>query len=221
MEDDQRLADLVKRYLGMEGFEVLVEGRGDRAVQRVIDSQPDLLLLDINLPGMDGFEVCRQLQTRWSGPIVMLTARDDEMDEVVGLELGADDYIVKPVKPRVLLARVRSRLRGASAPAARGPALRIGTLELDDGRREVRLDGRVLELTDNEFDLLRLLARNVGQILDRETIFGELRGIAYDGMDRSMDLRISRLRAKLGDDPARPRWIRSVRGRGYMLVRPS
>lgn len=227
VEDDLRLARLMQDYLqASDELEVLLETRGDRAVERILDELPDLVILDIMLPGLDGLSVCRQVRERYPGPILMLSALSDEVDEVAGLELGADDYVAKPASPRLVLARVRTLLRRinpentAMARASSGSeaAIDLGDLVVDPGRRAALLNGVELELTTAEFDLLYLLARHAGEALDREAIYRELRGLEWDGLDRSIDLRILRLRKKLGDDARR---IRSVRGVGYLLARPA
>lgn len=218
VEDDKKLSSLVKEYLEQQGLEVTVEGRGDTA-NAVIDAlKPDLVILDIMLPGMDGLTVCRNARTTYHGPIIMLTARGEDLDEVVGLEVGADDYMKKPASPRVLLARIRTLLRRVNAPPAAAPAkrLELGPLVIDSGNRSVTISGREVELTTAEFDLLRLLAENAGEPISRDQIYQDLRGIDHDGLDRSIDLRVSRLRTKLGDEG--PGLIKSVRGVGYQLV---
>jgi two-component system response regulator RstA len=185
----------------------------------VIDElKPDLVILDIMLPGMDGLTVCRNARLTYHGPIIMLTARGEDLDEVVGLEVGADDYMKKPASPRVLLARIRTLLRRVNAPPAEGPAkrLELGPLVIDSASRSVTISGREVDLTTAEFDLLRLLAENAGEPISRDRIYQDLRGIDHDGLDRSIDLRVSRLRTKLGDEG--PGLIKSVRGVGYQLV---
>ena len=225
VEDDARLAQLVKEYLeASDAFDVAIEGRGDTAVERIVAEQPDLVILDVMLPGLDGLSVCKRVRDRFAGPILMLTALGDEVDEVVGLELGADDYVAKPASPRKVLARVRSLLRRVPAQDERTAGepqgvIAVGELQVDPGRRVASLAGRELDLTTAEFDLLWLLARHVGETLEREAIYQQLRGIEWDGMDRSIDLRVLRLRKKLGDDAAHPRFIKSVRGVGYLLAR--
>jgi DNA-binding response OmpR family regulator len=224
VEDDARLARLVKEYLeASDALSVSIEGRGDRAVERILAEQPDLVILDVMLPGLDGLSVCKQVRGRFTGPILMLTALGDEVDEVVGLEIGADDYVAKPASPRKVLARVRSLLRRvpAATEVAVGPdpVVTVGELVVDPGRRTASVAGRELDLTTAEFDLLWLLARHAGETLEREAIYRELRGIEWDGQDRSIDLRVLRLRKKLGDDAAHPRFIKSVRGVGYLLAR--
>ncbi|MEO4047404.1 response regulator [Pseudomonas sp. CAU 1711] len=222
VEDDQRLAELTREYLQANGLAVAIEADGAQAAARILREQPDLVVLDLMLPGEDGLSICRKVRGQYAGPILMLTARTDDMDEVLGLEMGADDYVCKPVRPRVLLARVRALLRrkegGAEAPLEPQRRLEFGPLAIDSAMREAWLRGESIELTSAEFDLLWLLAANAGRILSREEIFASLRGIEYDGQDRSIDVRISRIRPKIGDDPMHPRLIKTVRSKGYLFV---
>ncbi|MCB9524775.1 MAG: response regulator [Myxococcales bacterium] len=221
VEDDPRLAELVREYLTQQGFAVAHEARGDRAVERILAEPPDLVILDLMLPGLDGLSVCRQIRPRYTGGVLMLTARGDEVDEVVGLEVGADDYLAKPVRPRLLLAHVNALLRRVSAPPdpAVDQRLGVGDLVIDAGARSVTVAGAPVSLTTAEFDLLWFLAERAGEVVAREVIYPALRGIEYDGLDRSMDLRVARLRRKLGDDAQDPRRLKSVRGVGYLLAR--
>lgn len=219
VEDDAKLADMISDFLRPEGFDVTIERRGDTAATRIIEESPDAVILDVNLPGLDGISVCRNVRAQYSGPILVLTARGDEVDEVIGLEVGADDYMTKPVRPRVLLARLRAHLR--KSPPAEGSSpkqLQVGTLLIDSGRRTLEVAGTEVELTTAEFELLWLLAENAGIVLSRDDIYLKIHGFRYDGTDRSIDLRVSRLRKKIGDDPNFPRQIKSVRGVGYLLV---
>jgi len=222
VEDDQRLAELTREYLESNGLKVAIESDGAQAAARILKERPDLVVLDLMLPGEDGLAICRKVRGRYEGPILMLTARTDDMDQVLGLEMGADDYVCKPVRPRVLLARIRALLRrseGAEAPAAECQRrLVFGPLVIDSAMREAWLHERSIELTSAEFDLLWLLTANAGRILSREEIFTALRGIEYDGQDRSIDVRISRIRPKIGDDPMHPRLIKTVRSKGYLFV---
>jgi len=228
VEDDDKLSALIRDFLQTTGeFEVTIEPRGDRAPDRILGENPDLVILDIMLPGLDGLGVCKQVRDRYEGPILMLTALGDEVDEIVGLEVGADDYVAKPASPRKLLARVRTLLRrtapaapaaGAGAAARDDRRLEIGDLVVDAINRDVTLGGAPVELTTAEFDLLWLLARHAGETLSRDRIYEELRGIEWDGLDRSIDLRVARLRKKIGDDAQHPRRIKSVRGVGYLLA---
>jgi DNA-binding response OmpR family regulator len=218
VEDDQELARVVAEYLTENGYDVWVHGRGDTAAERILCDQPDAVVLDVNLPGLDGLSVCRQVRDRYRGAILMLTARSEEVDEVLGIEFGADDYLAKPVRPRALLARLKSHLRrSGGADAAIGPPLVIGGLVVDPSRRRAELRGIPIELTSAEFDLLKLLADHAGVPLSRSDIYQSIHGMRYDSQDRSIDLRISRLRRKIEEDPARPTRIKSVRGTGYLL----
>ena len=228
VEDDQRLADLLQDYLQQQGFDVLIEVRGDTAPGRILKENPDLLILDLMLPGMDGLAVCQKVRSEYSGPILILTAREDDMDQVAGLELGADDYVKKPVEPRVLLARIRALFRRMekspeqTLPEQRGQLqenLEFGGLRICRSSRTAWLKKKPVELTTTEFDLLCLLASHAGEVLDREQIFTELRGIDYDGLDRSIDIAVSRLRKKLEIDPAQPTRIRTIWRQGYLFVK--
>lgn len=217
VEDDVRLASLIGEYLSNNGHEVAVEHRGDRAVDRILGERPDLVVLDLMLPGEDGLSICRRVRPKFGGPILMLTARGEEIDQVLGLELGADDYVAKPVSPRLLLARIKALLRrgGQEQDSARIVA---GTLVIDRAAREARIGGELVGLTSAEFDLLWALAGKAGQPVSRESLLKELRGIDWDGIDRSMDVRVSQLRRKLAADPDHADRIKTVRGVGYQFV---
>ncbi len=228
VEDDDRLAQLTADYLISNGMAVEVIRDGSSAIPAIINRQPDLVVLDLMLPGADGLEVCKMVRDKYRKPILMLTARTDDVDQVLGLEMGADDYVPKPVKPRVLLARIRALLRrsdgqdgdeSAKSKAGDGVRLEFGELVIDNSAREVWLRGDAVDLTSAEYDLLWLLASNAGTILSREEIFERLRGIQYDGQDRSIDVRVSRIRPKVGDDPMNPRRIKTVRSKGYLFVK--
>ncbi|MDP2227989.1 MAG: response regulator [Moraxellaceae bacterium] len=223
VEDDARLASLTQEYLIRNGLEVGVESDGNRAIRRIIEDQPDMVVLDLMLPGADGLSVCREVRAQgFQQPILMLTARTEDMDQVLGLEMGADDYVAKPVQPRVLLARIRALMRRSDmAMDDLQQKLDFGELVIDNGARAVILNGVTVEFTSAEYDLLWLLASNAGRILSREDIFERLRGIEYDGQDRSIDVRISRIRPKIGDDPENPRRIKTVRSKGYLFVKES
>jgi DNA-binding response OmpR family regulator len=236
VEDDARLAELTATYLSQNGFSVAVESRGDRALERFTATRPRLVLLDLMLPGIDGFAVCRAVRELAATPILMLTARDADLDQIVGLEAGADDYVNKPVDPLVLLARIRALLRRGDAAAlptssgdaaapgpaaaarARAPDIVLGTLRISAAARSVTLHGRPIDLTTQEFELLALLGQRAGQLVSREDVFRVIRGIDYDGVDRSIDGRISRLRRKLEDDAQAPTRIKTVWGKGYLLA---
>lgn len=221
IEDDRRLAELTALYLEQNGFRVAVEARGERAVERFARERPRLVILDLMLPGKDGLAICRELRAIDAAPILILTARDSDIDEVIGLEAGADDYVAKPVDPIVLLARARALLRRVERPATaseRRPEIRLGGLRISETSREVWLHGNAVALTTQEFELLHLLARRAGQLVSRDEVFRAMRGIDYDGLDRSIDGRISKLRRKLGDDAAAPMRIKTVWGKGYLLA---
>ncbi len=221
VEDDQRLAELTREYLESNGLRVAIEGDGAVAAARIIAEQPDLVVLDLMLPGEDGLSICRKVRGHYDGPILMLTARTDDTDQIQGLDLGADDYVCKPVRPRLLLARIQALLRRSEpepSVAQKPRRLHFGPLVVDDALREAWLQGNGIELTSAEFDLLWLLVSNAGRILSREEIFTALRGIGYDGQDRSIDVRISRIRPKIGDDPDHPRLIKTIRSKGYLFV---
>jgi two-component system response regulator RstA len=219
VEDDERLALLTRDYLVANGLDVSIISNGNEAIRRISSEQPDLVVLDLMLPGADGITVCREVRKTFRNPILMLTARTDEMDQVLGLEMGADDYVPKPVKPRLLLARIRALLRRVEGEMEATPQrLEFGPLVIDNGAREVLLEGESVEMTSAEYDLLWLLSSNAGRVLSRELIFEKLRGIQYDGQDRSIDVRISRIRPKIGDDPDNPKRIKTVRSKGYLFV---
>jgi DNA-binding response OmpR family regulator len=219
VEDDARLAALLSEYLGNHGVEVVVAAEGRRALDESLRTRFDVVLLDLMLPGLSGLEVCRELRQRSDVPILILTARGEEADRVLGLEWGADDYLTKPFSSRELLARVQAqvrRARGQSGPSSR--RVRVGELELDPASLRATLAGRELPLTAYEFQLLRALAERAGQVLSRERLLELVQGSAEEAFDRSIDVHVSRLRAKLGDDPKRPRWLKTVRGAGYQLA---
>jgi two-component system OmpR family response regulator len=218
VEDDLRLSELVSRYLESNGFRVTSTARGDEAVERVRRDNPDLLILDVGLPGEDGFAICRQLRPQFTNPILILTARDNDIDHVLGLELGADDYVIKPVEPRVLVARIHALLRRSRTQTRPGQAsLQFGRLLINPGARSVSLAGQPVALSRNEFDLLVQLAEHAGQIQSRATLFLELYGREYDGVDRMLDVRISNLRRKLGEADSSER-IKTIWGQGYLFV---
>lgn len=219
VEDDERLAELVSAYLNKQGYRVSVHSRGDTAEAAILETRPDLVILDIMLPGKSGLEVCRDLRPHFAGGIMMVTARNDDIDEILGLELGADDYLAKPVDPRRLLAHIRALLRRPQAATSNCPQrqLSFGQFSISQNTRSVHLDQSELELTTAEFDLLWLLANHAGRILTRDDILENLRGIGFDGADRSIDARISRLRKKLQDNPESPTRIKTVRGKGYLF----
>src|SRR5574343_918746 len=221
VEDDERLAELTAEYLSKNDFSVSIEARGDSAESRILEEQPDLVILDVMLPGKDGLEVCRAVRPAYRGVILMLTARDEDFDQILGLEMGADDYIAKPVQPRVLLARIKALLRRlptpGDTPASETDNMVFGQFRISQATRTATLAGQGIDLTTAEFDLLWLLASHAGNVLSRDDLLQELRGIGFDGLDRSIDARISRLRKKLNDDPENPTRIKTVRGKGYLF----
>src|SRR5690606_4856990 len=223
VEDDIKLAALIGEFLQSQGMRVELIEDGTGAAERILADPPALVVLDLMLPGEDGLSICRRLREGgFARPILMLTARSDDQDHIQGLEQGADDFVAKPVRPQVLLARIRVLLRRAEADTVAAPPTRLtfGALVIDHTRREAWLNEELIDLTGAEFDLLWLLASNAGRILSREETFVALRGIEYDGQDRSIEVRISRIRPKIGDDPDMPRLIKTVRSKGYLFVAP-
>ena len=220
IEDDVRLARLTSEYLQGHNVVVTCVSDGARGLDEAVRRPYDVVLLDLMLPGMDGLSICRALRERRDVPIIMLTARGEEADRVMGLELGADDYLPKPFSPRELLARMRAVLRRARGQA--GPSTKtvnVGDLTIDPTARRATLAGRDVALTSYEFELLRALAERAGRVLSREKLMELAKGNAEESFDRSIDVHISRLRQKLGDDPRRPRMLKTVRGAGYILAR--
>jgi two-component system, OmpR family, response regulator len=219
VEDDERLAQLTARYLEQYGMVVTRVADGTEAIRVATQGCFDLVLLDLMLPGCDGIEVCRSVRSRIDVPIIIVTARADEADRVLGLEIGADDYVAKPFSSRELLARVRAQVRRARGRAGpRAQLLRAGRIELDPGGLRASIDGRPLQLTGYEFTLLRALVERAGRVLTRDQLLMMANREADAVFDRSIDGHISRLRQKLGDDPRRPSMLKTVRGAGYMLA---
>jgi two-component system OmpR family response regulator/two-component system response regulator RstA len=217
VEDDQQLAQLVSDYLSKNGFSVHIESNGLAAVEYIKQNSPELVVLDIMLPGINGMDVCRQARTFYRGPVLMLTALDEDMDQMLGLEIGADDYVIKPVKPRLLLTRIRTLLRRTNPLSNLEKPAEPEHLKISPIERTVSSFNQEVSLTTAEFDLLLMLAKNAGKVVDREQIVRDLRGFEYDGLDRSVDRRISRLRKKLHDDSQDPKLNKTIRGKGYML----
>jgi DNA-binding response OmpR family regulator len=218
VEDDRRLAEMVSEYLGEAGFSVSVAGDGRTGLARLAAEPCDALVLDLMLPDMDGLEVCRQLRAFSDVPVLMLTARGDAMDRVVGLEIGADDYLPKPFEPRELLARLRAILRRWDRTRSSN-VLRFGRLEIDRDARGVRVDGAERSLTGHQFALLVALAERAGRVLSRDTLMDLVKGEELEAFDRSIDVHVSRIRAAIEDDPKRPRRLLTVRGAGYVFAR--
>lgn len=219
IEDDPRLAEMVKNYLGESGFAVTIAPTGRAGLALHGREDFDALILDLMLPDIEGLEVCRTIRAGARTPILMLTARGDAMDRVVGLEIGADDYLPKPFEPRELLARLRSILRRAKGGEERTEILRFGRLEIDGSARQVRLDGEVRSLTSYQFELLFVLARHAGRVMTREAIMDLMKNERLDAFDRSIDVHISRIRAAIEDDPKKPRRVITVRGAGYVFAK--
>jgi DNA-binding response OmpR family regulator len=218
IEDDPRLAELVRDYLGGAGFRVSRAANGSAGLALHAREAFDAIVLDLMLPDMDGLDVCRQVRARAATPILMLTARGDAMDRVIGLEMGADDYLPKPFEPRELLARLRAILRrGRTAPSV--DVLRFGRLEIDRGAREVRLDGEPRPLTSHQFALLLALAEHTGRVMSREVLMDLVKAAPLEAFDRSIDVHISRIRAAIEDDAKKPRRVITVRGAGYVFAK--
>ncbi|CNK97614.1 response regulator [Yersinia mollaretii] len=227
VEDDHRLATLIAEFLAKQLFQVKVISRGDTAVEYVRNNSLDLILLDIMLPGMNGLDVCKVIREFYNGPIIMITALGESLDEILGLELGADDYIIKPIEPRVLLARVRAQLRRFNQPVSsiqnstinteESTKLEFGQLTIIPTSRTVTLYEQEIPMTTAEFDVLLLLAKDAGKVLSRDELLLGLKGIDFDGVDRTIDIHISRLRRKLDDDLDTPSRIKTLRGKGYLF----
>ncbi|MCF2856243.1 response regulator transcription factor [Pseudoalteromonas sp. SMS1] len=222
VEDDESLAQWVADYLNNQGYTTHCCHRGDEVVSMVKQHNPDLVLLDIMLPGQDGISVCRELRQFYNKPIIMLTAKDEEMDEVIGLEVGASDYVIKPVRPRALLARIKANARAAqdSNPQndASSTVLTVGNLKIDTQARKVLVAGHEISISSAEYLLLHFLASNAGNVVSRDAVFKATKGREYDGLDRSVDVLISALRKKFDDDPQNPEKIKTIWGKGYLLV---
>jgi DNA-binding response OmpR family regulator len=219
VEDEARIARLVRDYLEHAGFEAVVVGDGETALASARRSMPDLVVLDLGLPGRDGLDVARTLRRTSSVPIVMLTARGDETDRVVGLELGADDYVVKPFSPKELVARVRAVLRRTQAARAGGPeVLRVADVEVDLPRMRVAVAGRPVELTPTEFQLLTTLVREPGRVFTRGQLLDAVHGVAFESYERAIDAHVKNLRRKIEPTPGRPRYLLTVHGVGYRFA---
>jgi len=224
VDDDTELCNLVREYVGAEGFEVAAVHHGDAGLKAARTGDFDLVLLDVMLPGMSGFEILRRLRTQSDVPVLMLTARGDEVDRIVGLEIGADDYLPKPFNPRELVARIRAILRRAEQrrnPLRRARLLQVGDVELDTGTRQVRRDGQDIRVTAVEFDVLEQLLRSAGTVVSREDLTRDVLEREYSAMDRSIDMHVSNLRKKLGAMRDSVERIKTVRGIGYIYTLPA
>ena len=219
VDDEAEIVKLVRAYLERAGFAVVTASEGRQALAVFRHERPNLVVLDLNLPGMDGLDVCRALRRDSDIPIIMLTARIEETDRLIGLELGADDYIVKPFSPREVVARVRTVLRRAEGPPVRPEVISSAGVMLDLTQRAASLNGQPLDLTTMEFDLLALLVQHPGQVFTRLQLLEGTQDVAYEGYDRTIDVHIKNLRKKLGDDSQEPRFIETIRGVGYRFIR--
>ena len=219
IDDDPELLRLLSEYLGGRGLSVETAAQGPAGLERLGRGGIDLVVLDVMMPGMDGFEVLREIRRQGQVPVVMLTARGDDTDRIVGLEMGADDYLPKPFNPRELLARIKAVLRRGEAPAEADSALVAGGIRVDPARREASVDGQPVELTTTEFDLLLTLVSSAGRVIPRERLMELARGPEWASYERSVDVHVSHLRRKLGDDPRQPRMIKTIRGVGYLVPR--
>ena len=219
VEDEESITEPLVAALGREGFEAVVASTAAEALDKARSVEPDVILLDVMLPDGSGFDVCRELRRTSRVPILMLTARAEETDRIVGLEIGADDYVVKPFSARELVARIRAVLRRAEPlPQANADAaLEVGPIRVEPASRTASVDGRPLELSRKEFEVLELLAREVGRVVTRERLIEEVWDTTWFGSTKTLDVHVSALRRKLGDDPASPRWLHTVRGVGYRL----
>jgi len=220
IEDEFELVKVLRSYLEQAGFAALVAQRGDTGLSLWENKHPDLVLLDLNLPGMDGLDVAREIRRKASTPIIMITARVEEMDELIGLELGADDYIAKPFSPRLVVARVRALLRRSETTPLEPQTLSVAGLEIDLVGHHVTFNGKELDLTPTEFNLLTELASQPGRVFTRLQLLEATQGTAYEGYERTIDAHIKNLRAKLEVDPKKPRVIETVFGVGYRFFRP-
>ncbi len=218
VDDEPKIVDVVGDYLRAAGYVVATAADGDAAVASARAQPPDLVVLDLGLPGLDGLDVARELRRSGPVPIIMLTARGEEADRVLGLELGADDYVVKPFSPRELLARIRAVLRRAEGGAAERERFVVGDVLVDTGRREVTVGDRTVELTATEFDLLAEMARQPGRVFTRSQLLGAVHGVAVASYERTVDVHVKNLRRKLEPDPHRPRYLLTVRSVGYRFA---
>ena len=219
VDDDDRIRTLLAEYLGGRGYEVLVAADGESGLEQVRSNAVDLVVLDVMMPGKDGLSVLRELRAVGALPVIMLTARGEDTDRIVGLELGADDYLAKPFNPRELVARIEAVLRRTEVASLQGTLLRAGPLVVDEDRRVVTLDGNVIDLTTTEFEILRVLVANAGRVIARERLMELARGEEYAAFDRSVDVHVSHIRKKLGEDTKDPVFVKTVRGVGYTMPR--
>lgn len=217
VDDEKKIVDIVKAYLERERYQVIVAYDGEEALDMAREQQPDLLVLDLMLPGISGWDVCRILRKESDIPIIMLTARDEVTDKIVGLELGADDYVTKPFDPKELVSRVKSVLRRSQGSATYSAVLKVGEMTIDVEKRLARIAGEAVELTSTEFDLLKIMAQHPGRVYSRMKLLDEIQGDSYEGYERTIDSHIKNLRKKIEPDPNQPRHIVTVYGVGYKL----
>ncbi|MCK8113988.1 response regulator transcription factor [Anaerosoma tenue] len=220
VDDNDKIVEVLTAYLEQEGFVVRTASDGPSAVAEVERAVPDIALLDVMLPGIDGIELTKRFQKEHDLPVILVTARSDEVDRLIGLEVGADDYVSKPFSPREVVARVKAVLRRAEGPRSAGEALRIGALIIDLGRRSVSVDGVVADLTRTEFDILAAMAAHPGRVYTRLQLLEIATGDTFEGYERTIDAHVKNIRKKLGDDPRRPRYVHTVFGVGYKVEAP-
>lgn len=221
VEDDIELAEWVAEFLKVKGYDVTLCHRGDEAVPLILESQPDIVILDGELPGLDGVDVCQKVRPGFDNAIIMVTARDEELDEVLGLKMGADEYLTKPIRARALLTRIEKFLtkqQDKATPFLNTNKLQFNELIIDKLAMAVQYQEKLIKVSTDEFDLLWILASRAGETVPRTELIAELRGFDYDGFDRSVDMKISRLRKKLGDNSSEPARIKTIRGKGYLFV---
>jgi DNA-binding response OmpR family regulator len=217
VDDNPKIVEVLGAYLAQEGFEVVTAHDGEEALRVATASAPDIALLDVMLPGVDGIELTKRLQREQGLPVILVTARSDEVDRLIGLEVGADDYVVKPFSPREVVARVKAVLRRSERAASAGPRMRVGDLEVDAEGRRVRLGDRVVDLTRTEFDILAAMAAHPGRVYTRMQLMDAAQGDAFEGYERTIDAHIKNIRRKLGEDSRRPRYVHTVTGVGYKV----
>lgn len=220
VDDNAKIVEVLQAYLEAEGYEVVTAEDGNRALELAESERPDIALLDIMLPGIDGIELTRRFQREWNMPVILVTAKVEEIDRLIGLEVGADDYVTKPFSPREVIARVKAVLRRSCRDTHSGavePVVRLNGLEIDPGRRTVSVDGEQVELTRTEFDLVHALASHPGRVYSRLQLLEIVSGEAFEGYERTVDAHIKNLRRKLGDDPRAPRFVHTVFGVGYKI----